>query len=415
MAEHNQIYYFGTDAAKELAAYCSRAGYEHITLVCDPTTYGLLGEQVHTHLLREGYQASCILLDGGEVVADETYLMQVLFQVDAQPRLYLAVGAGTITDITRFCSHRSGNPFVCLPTAPSVDGFASVIAPVVIRKFKDTAYAHPPAAIYADIQTLCAAPRPMIAAGFGDMLGKYTALADWKISHLLTGEAYHPEIAGRMQAALDACVSNAQGVRDATPQGIARLMDGLVESGVCMQLNGNSRPASGAEHHFSHFWEMRLLRQGRPAVLHGAKVGIGTVIMAGRFEQLRALQQSEVDRRLAAARQPDPEQDQAEIQRGYGELAARILDEQRRYREVVVGDFETLKREISRQWEQIRQIAARVPAAERMAGYLEQVGAPTEVSMIGLGQADMEDALRYAHYLRSQFTITRLGIILGLW
>ena len=410
-----QLYYCDDRAVDHLLRFAAQGEHQRFMLVCDRNTYPLLGEQVQKKLLEGGWEVNCVILEGEEVIADEEYLIQVLFQADAQARLYVAVGSGTITDITRFCSHRTGNPFVSLPTAPSVDGFASVIAPVVIRRFKDTAYAHGPAAIFGDIHTLCAAPPAMIAAGFGDMLGKYTALADWQIAHLLTGEAFHPEIAKRMGDALNTCVENIQGICGGTPLGITRLMDGLVESGVCMQLNGNSRPASGAEHHLAHYWEMMLLRQGRPAILHGAKVGVGTVLIAGRYEQLRALSQAEVDQRLQEAKLPEWEGDQAEIQRGYGAIAARIADEQRRYRETALADFGSLKSKISQHWEEIRQIARGVPSAQQMVALLAQVGAPSKVSDIGLLPEDEADALRYAHYSRSQFTSTRLGHILGLW
>jgi glycerol-1-phosphate dehydrogenase [NAD(P)+] len=384
-------------------------------LVCDRNTYSVLGKQVQKTLLEQDWEVSCAILEGEEVIADEDYLIQVLLRADDQPRLYVAVGSGTITDITRFCSHRTGNPFVSLPTAPSVDGFASVIAPVVIRRFKDTAYAHAPVAIFANIDTLCASPPAMIAAGFGDMLGKYTALADWQIAHLLTGEVYRPEIAERMRGALKICVENIQGIRGVTPQGITRLMDGLVESGICMQLNGNSRPASGAEHHLAHYWEMKLLRQGRPAILHGAKVGVGTVLIAERYERLRALSHTEVEQRLQQAYLPGWEQDEAEIQRGFGAIAARIAEEQRRYREMTLADFISLKSNISHHWEEIRNIAENIPSAQRIVDLLEELEAPSTVMDIGLLPEDETDALRYAQYSRSQFTITRLGNILGLW
>jgi len=409
------IYYCGEEAVNRLVRYCAQGKHERFLLVSDRNTYEILGEPVQRKLLEQGWDVNCVTLEGEEVIADEEYLIQVLFRADSQARLYVAVGSGTITDITRFCSHRTGNPFVSLPTAPSVDGFASVIAPVVIRRYKDTAYAHAPVAIFADIDTLCNAPSAMIAAGFGDMLGKFTALADWKIAHLLTGETYNPKIAARMQHALETCVENTQGIQRAHPEGIAKLMDGLVESGVCMQLNGNSRPASGAEHHLAHYWEMKLLRQGRPAILHGAKVGIGTVLIAARYEQLCALSQAEVDKRLLQVELPDWEQDQAEIQRAYGAIAPRIAEEQQRYREMVPADFNAFKNKISQHWEEIRQIATSVPPAQRIIELLEQVNAPSRVRDIGLSAEDEADALRDAQYLRSQFTITRLGNVLGLW
>ena len=52
-----------------------------------------------------------------------------------------------------------------------------------------------PVAMVADSRVIAAAPGRLTAAGVGDLLGKYTALLDWRASHLLTGEAYCPELA----------------------------------------------------------------------------------------------------------------------------------------------------------------------------------------------------------------------------
>jgi len=239
-------HYCGEAAIEALLDFCQANHFYHFLLVCDGNTQAVLGRRVEAALSAKGWDVLTVVLEGKEVIADEKYLTQVFFRCDARPRLYLAVGSGTVTDIARFCSHRTGNPFAVIPTAPSVDGFASLIAPVVIRRFKDTAYCQPPMAIFADIQILCQAPPAMIAAGFGDMLGKYTALADWKLASLIWDEPYRPQIAVRMRSALDACVQNVDKIGQAQPAGIAALMDGLVESGLCMLLNGNSRPASGA-------------------------------------------------------------------------------------------------------------------------------------------------------------------------
>ncbi len=408
-------YRCGEKAMADLLQFCHSRGFDRLLMVSDQRTYPILGQAVEAALQAQGWQVITVVLEGAEVIADEETLIQVLFRYDAQPRLFVAVGAGTITDITRFCSHRTGNPFVSLPTAPSVDGFASSIAPVVIHRFKDTAYCHPPLAIFADIHVLCQAPRAMIAAGFGDMLGKYTALADWRLAHLLWDEPYNAEVAARMERALSLCVENVTGIAQGSPQGIARLMDGLVESGICMLLNGNSRPASGAEHHLSHYWEMKLLRQGRPAILHGAKVGIGTVLIARQYERVSNLTQAEVDRLLAESSWSHPDQERQIMRAVYGSLAPQVEREQCRFLELTEDGFMQLKQQISRNWPEVHQIAAMVPAAGQIVALLEQVSAPSQVYEVGLDAADEDEALGYAHYLRSQFTVTKLGRILRLW
>ena len=384
-------------------------------LICDENTYAVLGKRIEKILYDQDWQVRTVILQGEEVIADEEYLIQVLIQADAEPCTYLAVGSGTVTDITRFCSHRTRNPFISLPTAPSVDGFASLIAPVVIRHFKATAYAQAPVAIFADIQTLCEAPQKMIAAGFGDMLGKYTALADWRISHLLRGEPYNPVIAERTRRALELCVGNADEIGKASPQGVANIMDGLVESGICMLLNGNSRPASGAEHHLSHYWEMKLLLEGRPAVLHGAKVGIGTIHIARQYEQIRSLSREQVEQILKKSILPERQDELLKIRAAFNPISADIEREQQRFLDMTPQEFTALKAEIAAHWEGIIEIAESVPTAADIQFLLDLVDAPTDIAILGMQAEEETEALHYGHYLRGQFTVTKLGRVLGLW
>lgn len=415
MLSDEMTYTCSDTALDDFIQFCRSKRYQKFMLVCDENTHAVLGKRIENILDDQDWHVRTVVLRGAEVIADEEYLIQVLMQADAEPRTYLAVGSGTITDITRFCSHRTLNPFISLPTAPSVDGFASLIAPVVVRRFKDTAYAQAPLAIFADIQTLCTAPRDMIAAGFGDMLGKYTALADWRISHLLQGEPYNPLIAARTRRALEFCVNNTAEIRKATPTGITNILDGLVESGICMMLNGNSRPASGAEHHLSHYWEMKLLQENRPAVLHGAKVGIGTIHIARQYEGIRGLSRVEVEHKLEKRTLPKRQDELLKIKAAFGPISTDIEREQQRFLDMTPQEFSVLKAAIAAEWDSIIEIAESVPTAADIQALLEQVGAPTDITMLGMQGDEEAEALQYGHYLRGQFTVTKLGRVLGLW
>ncbi len=243
----------GRHAVEEAARFCTAGGLRRLILVADENTHAALGARLLAALEAAGCQVRLALLAGDEVIADAARILEVLVAAEEQPDAFLAVGSGTVTDITRFVSHRSGRPFLSLPTAPSVDGYASVSAPIVIGRFKRTVPAQGPAALFADLPTLCAAPRGMIAAGFGDMLGKYTSLADWRLSHLIWGDRYDEAVAARTRAALERTVASAAAIGAAQEEGIASLMRALIDSGSAMLDFQDSRPASGSEHHLSHF------------------------------------------------------------------------------------------------------------------------------------------------------------------
>ena len=152
---------------------------------------------------------------------------------------------------------------------------------------KQTISARSPIAIFADLPTLCAAPRAMIAAGFGDKLGKFTALADWRLGHLVGDEPYDERIAQGTRNAVQGCVNRVEEIGIAWEDGVRGLMEGLIELRFCMMETGCSRPAAGTEHYLSHFRETKLLRENRPAILHGAKVGVACIMVAQCYERVK--------------------------------------------------------------------------------------------------------------------------------
>lgn len=361
MSGINLTYQCGETALQEAVAFCRANDFRRFTLVSDANTHAVLGARAEEILRAQNWMVHSIILEGQEVIADVATLNDVLAHSGSDPGVYLAVGSGTITDITRYCSRQQDSPFISLPTAPSVDGFASSNAPIVVRGIKESVPCQTPLAIFADLPTLCQAPKKMTAAGFGDMVGKYTALADWKLAHLIMDESYDASIAARMEKALQICIDHRDGINLATPQGINGLMNGLVESGICMALAGNSRPASGSEHHLSHYWEMMLLRQGRPAVLHGAKVGVSAVLIAERWQQIRSLKTGDVKRRLKNASIPPPQKEQEIIEKAFPVNPNTIIQGQSDYLSMTEKEFLILKKTILRKWKKITEIAAAVP------------------------------------------------------
>ncbi|MEZ4660505.1 MAG: iron-containing alcohol dehydrogenase [Caldilineaceae bacterium] len=189
--------YIGPTAIESLIQYCRRVNHGRLLMVADRNTYAALGQRVEDALRNASFDLKTVLLTSDEVVADAHNILQILIAANNEGRTFLAVGSGTITDLTRFTSHRTGVPFIAMPTAPSVDGFTSIGAPTIVRGVKKTLVSQPPAAIFVDIETLAGAPQRLLAAGFGDMMGKFTSAADFRLGRLLWDEPYDEEIADR--------------------------------------------------------------------------------------------------------------------------------------------------------------------------------------------------------------------------
>ena len=90
-----------------------------------------------------------------------------------------------------------------------------------------------------------------------------------------------------VQKALDKCFGKADGLKTRDADSLGALLEALTLTGVAMALVNISRPASGAEHMLSHFWEMDFIARGLNPNHHGIQVGVATPIIARFFEEMK--------------------------------------------------------------------------------------------------------------------------------
>jgi glycerol-1-phosphate dehydrogenase [NAD(P)+] len=157
-----------------------------------------------------------------------------------------------------------------------MDGYASSVAPLMLDGVKVTYPARAPRAIFADPRVAAAAPAELTRAGIGDLLGKATARVDWLAAHLLYDEPYDRGAAELVRGPLAFAIADVEAVLAGEERAVAALLEGLIQSGIAMAIVGSSRPASGCEHHASHFWDLLAARGLRPHGPHGLQVGYAT-------------------------------------------------------------------------------------------------------------------------------------------
>jgi glycerol-1-phosphate dehydrogenase [NAD(P)+] len=358
--------------------------------------------------------------DGLDLVADDVTLVRALTATPPGPQAYIAVGSGTITDLTRFLAYRTGNRFLSVPTAPSMDGYATSNNTLTLNRLKVSLPGKTPEAIFCDVATLAAAPAQMIAAGLGDNLARFTSVNDLRLGALLWGERWDAQIGARMEAMGQVGLRRAAEIGRGDEDAVAALTTALLDSGLAMGDFGSSAPGAGSEHHISHCWEMRMQLRGEPAGhghaahLHGAKVGVGSVMAAGWYAQIRGMTGREAANRLSEARWPDPDAEIAAIRRVYGPVAEQIIDAQRPFLFLTDEQFAALKGRILDAWEEIRAIAARIPPPEQIAAALRLAGGPATGAELGLSEEEAEIGARYGMYTRPRFTVARLRVVLGI-
>ena len=134
-----------------------------------------------------------------ELIPNEDALIYLFTQVPQDCDLIIGVGSGTINDLCRYVSYKMKIDYYIVGTAPSMDGYASNVSPLIIRHLKTTYTAKTARVIIGDLDVLCKAPMHMIAAGVGDIIGKYVCLADWQLAHQINGEYLCPEVVKMVQ------------------------------------------------------------------------------------------------------------------------------------------------------------------------------------------------------------------------
>lgn len=262
---------------------------EKIYMLSDNHTYEAAGKKVERTLKNAGFQLKNVVLDSGEdiLIPDEKAVGKMFMELEQDTGMIVAVGSGTLNDMAKYMSSRTCIPYTIVCTAPSMDGYASSGAPLINEGRKISYQATLPYAIIGDTDIMKEAPMRMIYAGYGDVIGKLTALADWRLSYENTGEYYCDTMVKLVQKAIDKVIENRQKLAQREEEAILYLIEALTLTGVAMGLIGVSRPASGAEHMLSHYWEMEVISRGENPELHGIKVGIATPLIAAIFDEMR--------------------------------------------------------------------------------------------------------------------------------
>jgi glycerol-1-phosphate dehydrogenase [NAD(P)+] len=263
----------GHGALDELGSVLHDLGArEEVLLVTGPTTRVLAGERALEVVRKAGYSASLREVRGATLDA----VAQVEAEARrAKARVLLGVGGGSVIDVAKLAAYRLDAPFVSVPTSASHDGITSPRASIKGDSGSSSKKANTPSAIVADTEIIVRAPYRMLTAGCADAISNGTAVLDWKLAHRLRGEEYSSFAAVLAESAAEMIVDNAAIIKPGLEESAWLVVKSLIVSGVSMSVAGSSRPASGAEHMFSH--TLDELAPGR--AYHGEQVGLGAIMM----------------------------------------------------------------------------------------------------------------------------------------
>lgn len=371
-----------------------------ILMVADVNSYRVTSG-LYERLLGEGFTVELRVFDDKKVasIEDVNELRTILSHADG----LLSVGTGSINDICRYSSYLENKPLAIVATAPSMDGFASDSAPIIFGGFKISKQCRQPKIIIADTKILAESPAELKAAGFGDVMAKYIGIADWRIANLLHGDYYCERVAQFVRDAVAKMVALADKVQTCSPEASGAIMEALVLTGCAMQLAKCTRPASGAEHIISHYWECKKLQRGIISDYHGKKVGVATLICATMYHNLT---------RLESVKAKKETLDWADIEAHYG---ADLMEDVRKLNlpNTIIDEIDP--KLVEEKWGEIVQIIKdEVPTPEQFNAWYDVAGAVKTGEDIAVDPQLFVDGIDYSPYMRRRVTMMRLLPMLGI-
>jgi glycerol-1-phosphate dehydrogenase [NAD(P)+] len=386
-------------------------------IVADDRTFAAAGNDVLESFRRAGARCDEAFVFGGDVDAEHAFVERLEGALRATGAIPVAVGSGTINDLTKLAAHRLGRPYMAVATAASMDGYTAYGASITFRGSKQTFDCPAPRAVVADLDVIARAPRGMNASGYADLLAKGVAGADWIVADAAGEEPVDAAVWATVQEFLPAWVAEPGGIARSEPDRLAKLVVGLMMSGFAMQAARSSRPASGADHQFSHLWDMQHHTYQGAAPSHGFKVGIGSLASLELYTALLRRDLDRLDIEAAVAAWPTLEQVEWRIKVlfGAGELAAKAMEETRAKHptpEILRAQFVRLRDG----WPALRVRLARhlAPFRETRA-MLEAAGSPCEPEQIGISRERLRQSFEQAYYIRRRFTVLDLAMRLGVF
>ncbi|MDW7980933.1 MAG: sn-glycerol-1-phosphate dehydrogenase [Verrucomicrobiales bacterium] len=377
-------------------------------IVADTNTFAAAGEAVvGAFATRKSEVPRCFVFDEPQLHAEHRHVVkleELLRHTDAVP---VAVGSGTINDLAKLAAHRTGRPYMCVATAASMDGYTAFGASITSEGLKQTFTCPAPAAVIADLDVICAAPPHMRAWGYADLVAKFTAGADWILADALGVEPIEPRAWAIAQGRLRELTADAPGIARADPEAVRKLLEGLLLSGFAMQAAQSSRPASGAEHHFSHLWDMQGHTHRGVPPSHGFKVGIGTLAVTALYEELLKLPLHQLDVEQCCAAWPDAETWAARAREWFtdtrlAEHASRELRAKHVHREALAAQLVKLRAI----WPALSDaLRAQLLPFETLRLMLEDAGAPSAPEQIGITRVRLRLSYWQALCIRRRFTV----------
>lgn len=385
----------GKDAINSLPQACEN--YHKILMVSDNNTYSVCGKDAAEILGKKIANHIVLQPNGDVVIPNEDKIAEIEEKLDSETDFIIGVGSGVINDLCKHVSFKHNLDYGIVATAPSMDGYVSTGSALILNGMKVTLNANPPKIVIGDTDILKDSPREMIQAGYGDIIGKYSCLNDWKLSTLINDEYFCEEIYNLTLSQAEKVKPLAKALLNRNEDAINALMEALVTVGVAMSYVGNSRPASGSEHHLSHFFEITGILENKAYYPHGIDVMYSSAVTALIREKIAVSHPTKYnfsrDKWIS------------EIKRIYLTSADEVISLQNK-----LGWYDTDEQDIIEQkWDRITDILKESPSFSECVAMLSEIGLSYDEFKEFYGSEKINDAILFAKDLKDRYTVLWLN------
>lgn len=420
-ASHTKIALVGPGViAQTASAFRQLFGDSAALVIGDERTMQVAGNQVIDVLTAAGIEVGepYVFPADPELYAKYENCEVLRDALAERPGIPIAVGAGTLNDIVKRAAWELERPYAQVSTAASMDGYTAFGGSIAFQGFKNTMECVAPALSISDTDVIAAAPLAMTASGYGDLLGKVPAGADWMIADALGVEAIDTFSWDLVQQPLMASLAAPEALAAGDKAASDALSEGLIMSGLAMQAHKSSRPASGAEHQFSHVWEMEghgVDMQPR-RLSHGFKVSVGSVAVCALYEAFLKLDIENFDTESAVAAWRSREAMEAYVRELHPD--PRLIDEtlkQQMAKWITADQLRDRIELLKRSWPELKpRLSNQLLTASEVQVRLRAVGAPAHPSDIELDWERFKQTYRRAGMIRKRYTVLDTLLELGI-
>ena len=378
-------------------------------VVADLNTYKAAGAEACESLKAAGIPTmEPFIFEDSDLYAEWSFLMRLENHLKSCDAVAVAVGSGVINDLAKLASEHLGRRYIIVGTAASMDGYTAYGASITFEGNKQTFDCKAPMGVIIDPEIAAGAPSEMAASGYADLIAKVPAAADWMLAEAAGEEQIDTFAYNLLHENLKESLAYPAEVHAREVKPTEMLAEGLIMSGFAMQAIQSSRPASGVEHQFSHYWDMEDLCYEGKHVSHGFKVGIGTLVSTACFEFMLKYDMEILDVERCVAQWPSWEKMEENIRTVFadkpGHLSRALVESKAKY--ITAERLREQLTHLKQVWPELREkISAQIFSYDHVHDCLKKVGAPYEPEMIGVSRERLRETFRGIPYMRSRYTI----------